>query len=207
MGADVTMPLSELDSLRDELKEAIHKAAELEQRQSKIRVEVRERVTLYSSEDMGFRTREIRPVFDWKLYPHEYLNMEDVVGPIRDEERSKVQSDLNEKGRRISDLKNKLNIMEAEHKETVRKLREEYEAKLRKLAEIKEESTKDTIIGNLRDQVQHLETTLKKVLAQGFWERIFKPIHISFACPSESDKEISDQHNQDLYWSRCVNRM
>ena len=179
MGADVTMPLSELDALRDELKAAIARAAELEQKQSKIRVDVRERIQTFRSERLGFDAREIRPSWDWKHYPHEYINMEDVVGPIRDEERQKVQAELHEKDNKITELKDRSHKRETEQRETITKLKEAYEARIKELTDMQTEITKDAIIGNLSNELELLRGRLTAITKQTFWQRLFKPIKLT----------------------------
>jgi len=175
MNADVTMPLSELDALRTKLEQEEYKVSVLETSQKMIKVEVRERVAAYKeSYDVRLGMNRIDPRKDWSIYPHTYINLEDVIGPIRSEESRKVQDQLNERDRQITDYRKKL----SEKDEAIKTLKTEYEHKLKLVTNMQKENTKDNIIGSLQKQVNDLNTQLSKIAKQNFWDRLFHPIPI-----------------------------
>jgi seryl-tRNA synthetase len=138
MNAEVTMPLSELDALRNERNELAKQVTELESKQKQV--------------------------------------MEDVIMPIQQEEKRKVQALLDNNGKRIAALESQLSVKDTEHKESVRTIIEGYERKIKLLMDQKEENTKDTIIGSLTSRVDELIARIKEYSTHPWYERIFTKI-------------------------------
>jgi hypothetical protein len=118
MNATVTMPLSEVDALRNDLQKAVDRIKELESTQKKIKVEMRERYTAFQTDPYR---RIAVPYNEWKEHPHQYINMEEVIEPIRQEERLKVDEDLRKKDITIRDLTDQYAKLEIKYSEEIKK--------------------------------------------------------------------------------------
>lgn len=129
MNAEVTMPLSEIDNLRDNLKNALSRIKELESTEKKIKIEIREGYHAFKTDYRG-SIPIVLPYTAIREHPHQYINMDDVIGVIRDEETAKVQNELHSKDKAIIDLRDQFNKLEIKSNENVKKLKEEYENKI-----------------------------------------------------------------------------
>jgi hypothetical protein len=176
--AMVTMPLSEVDAIRNLNQQLTERVNDLDAKQKMIKVEVRQMSTSFERSYLGGNTFGVVAVNKWQEHPHAYINMDEVIFPIREEEKAKLQSFIDERTRRVSELENERSIIATQHKEEIQKLKAEYEQKIKTLTKMEEENTKDTIIASLRNEVSRLTLLMKQVMEQGFWARIFKPINV-----------------------------
>lgn len=166
--AMVTLPLSEVDAIRNSEQRLAERVQDLESKQRMIKVEVKEQIQTYQDRyGVVPGTKRIIPIMDWQAHPHIYVNMDDVIAPIREEEKHKLQSFIDERTRRVSQLENQLNINKTEHKEVVRELKELYEQKLRLRAVSKLQGE------NLRNKLDEVSAELRKFKNMSFVDRIF----------------------------------
>ena len=112
MNATVTLPLSEIDALRNDFEKALKEKNDLEATQMKIRVEVHERISAYQSAYDGYGNRYMKPEDNWRVYPHYYINMDDVINPLRDELRLEMEKQLVSKDKALIDIRDQYNYLD-----------------------------------------------------------------------------------------------
>lgn len=157
MNATVTLPLSEIDALRNDLQKAVDRVKELESTQKKIKVEMYEQYTAFKTDPYH---KIAVPYSAWKEYPHQYINMEDVTTTIRNEERTMFEKALNSKDKALRDVRDQYNKLEIKSSEKIKQLTEQYELEIKKLKGEKVDKQKDTI---LNEQIQMIDTLEKEV--------------------------------------------
>lgn len=178
MNAQVTLPLSEIDTLRKERQDAIDQVASLMEKQMMVKVVAFERIHHYSA---GQRDRILSPLEEWNKYPHEYRNLEDVRIVIRQEESQKVQERISEAEKTNRDLHDKLRKKDEEIdriNEAWKKDLEEHKKFLQGKIDQSKEAERNEKLLKLEKELAAKDEMIKKIMGQGFWERIFNPIHI-----------------------------
>jgi hypothetical protein len=176
--AMVTMPLSEVDAIRNLNQQLTERVNDLDAKQKMIKVEIRQMATFFERSYLGGNTFGVVAVNKWQEHPHAYINMEDVIMPIREEEKTKLQSFIDERTRRVSELENERSVINTQHKDEISKIREEYDQKIRVLTKMEETNKKDAIVGNLTSEILRLTNLIKSLVSQSLWDRIFHPIHV-----------------------------
>lgn len=173
MNAEVTMPLSEIDNLRDNLKNALSRIKELESTEKKIKIEIREGYHAFKTDYRG-SIPIVVPYTAIREYPHQYVNMEDIINPIRDEERTKVQNEINSKDKTIKDLRDQYNKLEIKSNEKVKQLKEQYENEISVLKGKKIADEKDKTIQKLRSEKYEQSLFINEVESSFIGKILFK---------------------------------
>src|SRR5690606_6618133 len=174
MNATVTLPISELDNLRDSLKEKTERIKDLEKTQKQIRFIIVDSIV------------EHQPVYDnWSQVIKGYVsnnklvqsvfyeNLDDIIVPIRKEEEKRV----NEK---IRDLELAIEHSEKKHQKVINDLKEKYKNQLQEkddeitiLKGDKVKLKKEELIDKLEAEVKVLNAHIEKLSNRSFWQRVF----------------------------------
>lgn len=186
--AMVTLPLSEVDALRNKLEQAEYKVSQLEVSQMKIKVEMRERGVEIDSRyvQTNFGAGKFQEYFQklvWHDHPHTYINMDEVIKPIRDEEEAKVATYTRKLEQNFKELTEKFEKAKTGFKDEIKHLNEKH---LEALAIAKGETldqSKERVMSTILEKNRQLseecanqELQLLQMEHQGFFGRLFHPI-------------------------------
>lgn len=170
MNATVSLPLSEIDTLRDNLEASQARVKELEEKQKAVRIEISERVTTW--EPQGYLWRFV-PTSKIIRKPPEYINLDEIIKPLREEEQQKVVDNT----KRLEASIKSLEEQREKQKESHKKETEELLSSLDKLRE--QYKPIQAVENEMRVYKAVLEIANQKLFAiqnQGFWGRLFNPI-------------------------------
>lgn len=167
--ATVTMDLTEIDKLRDDLKEATRKVKELESTQMQVEVTT---ISLhnapnYYNKTIGEQYREISK---------KYISLDEVRSTIRKEEYSKVQETLKTKDSEHKNLKDFIEKARVETEKIILELKKEISVLKGEAEEsnhVKHIETLRKSNDQLLNEMQRLITEIKTLKNRNFWERLF----------------------------------
>ena len=145
MNATVTIPLSEIDTLRNDLAKAQQKVSELESTQKKIKIEIREAYTSFMPSPLR-NDRQFLPYTSYKEHPHQYINMDEVIDPIRQEEKLKVEENTRKLEKEVRDLFDKIQRTKDEYQKEIKDLKEFHQKEVAKLKGEQVDKGKDETI-------------------------------------------------------------
>lgn len=184
VAGEVKLPLAELDKLRAEAISAIKLAQDLEAKQKKIQIELWESKFVSITEELSITDRNGKAISGkfknftnnrqktHRLIEVDFVNMEDVVPAIIDQERMRVEQELQAKDEEITKevrsreaYQNELTITKAKYDNEVSKLRKEYnnlfieKGELEKQLLHKKETQEkyDTVISGFSDKYKELQ--------------------------------------------------
>lgn len=170
MNAEVTMPLSEIDNLRDNLKNALARIKELESTEKKIKVEIRELRLDYEIFPTGYTQSKVIKTPNWKEYPHQYINLDEVISTIRQEEQFKVDANTRKLEKTVRDLVDQHGKLEIKNSEKIKKLKEKYETEIKILKDQKVDRSKEEVIINNEKTINKLRT--QNYILDGFADQV-----------------------------------
>jgi len=134
MNATVTMPLSEIDALRNDHAASMARVKELESTQAKVRVEVREAYASHESVRLGGSQFYV-PRTEWRTLPHTYINLDEVIKAIREEEAVKVASNTRKLEKEIKTLREERIKDLEKHKTAIEEMQRELRAVRERVAQ------------------------------------------------------------------------
>lgn len=174
--AMVSVPLTEVDALRKRVEDAEYKASQLEAREKKIKVEIREQITNYGTkiDRWGFHTV---PVTSWREHPHTYINLDEVIKPIREEEELKVADNTRRLEKQVKDSADTIRQMNETHQEQIKKLKDDHVKEVNVLKGIQGEKTtlelRDATISALNKKLNDLSLENLRLRNRTFLQRVF----------------------------------
>lgn len=170
MNAEVTMPLSEIDNLRNNLKNALVRVKELESTEKKIKVEIRELCLGHETHPTGYMRSHTFETLKWKEYPHQYINLDEVISTIRQEEQFKVDANTRKLEETVRDLVDQHGKLEIKNSEKIKKLKEKYETEIKILKDQKVDRSKEEVIINNEKTINKLRT--QNYILNGFADQV-----------------------------------
>jgi len=166
MNATVSLPISELDNLRDIIKDLSSKCAEYQKNEKQIKLTLLNKTWSYEPfSDTWGRVKYVNK--DKTVESHQYINLEDVIDALKYEQEQLVSDKLYKLEAEIKSLKEKNSKQYSDFIDQSDILRKKYEEDLKKKeSEIKVlkgelvDLDKDTQIINLKDQLDSLTKQL-----------------------------------------------
>lgn len=179
--AMVTVPLSEVDALRTKLEQAEYKASQLETTQKKVKVEISERITSYRHESVrnpsGWPQMIMVPDSKIMIHQPQYINLDDVIKTIREEEKQKVQNETAELERRIERQAATIKEQDNKYTKDTEELKATYVRDLNEAKGIKAPISEDKkLIGVLSQKLAQAMLQISDMQRQSVWGKIFHPI-------------------------------
>jgi hypothetical protein len=181
MNATVTLPISELDNLRDTIKDLTSKCADYEKTSKQIKLTLIDKRYEFSPQDAGWN--RCMYVKDIKLVEsHQYINLEDVIDILKYEQEQLVVEKLSKLNYEIKTLKENHSKALLTHENNADILKKKYEEELKKkddaLKILKGELIdldKDKQIFNLNKQLEVLKATeveISHIYSMSFFQKL-----------------------------------
>jgi hypothetical protein len=178
--AMVTVPLSEVDALRTKLEQAEYKVSVLETTEKKVKVEIRQSIMSAEREYVGGGSYQFRPVNRWQDHPHTYINMDDVIKPIREEEEQKVIENTRRLEKQVKESAETMHQMRERHQVALEELKATYIKEINEAkgiqAPLSEAQELQKVNKVLTERLVQAYRELNHMKFQGFWSRLFHPI-------------------------------
>lgn len=168
--ATVTMDLTEIDKLRDDLKEATRRVKELESTQMQVELITQEIHPAYTQ----MYEREGKKII--KELNRKYISLDEVRSTIRKEEYSKVQETLKTKDSEHKNLKDFIEKARVETEKIILELKKEISVLKGEAEEsnhVKHIETLRKSNNQLLNEMQRLVTEIKTLKNRNLWERLF----------------------------------
>lgn len=200
MNATVTLPIGDLDTLRNNLKEAEEKVKFFEKNEKVVKLQIREHSFGQEIVHGSWHRNNYMPSYSKMVDKYlekepEYINFEDVKTELRKETESNVIQQIGELNRQIVDFKKKLEEketqylknfnefekinkekiekLEDEHYKNVERIQDEHEAQRTKLeTEIKILKGED-IDTEQEKKIKELTKQITELKGRSFLERLF----------------------------------
>lgn len=186
MNATVTLPIGDLDNLRNEKKELEEKVKFYEKHQKEVKLTVREHYfgQEYVGERLGYRLGYYQMVDRYIEKEPQYINFEDVRAELKKEEESKVIEKLGKLEREVVSLKSKIEEEKTKHSKLILELdkvkQEELKSYIDKAKEKEDalnleiKKLKGEIIDLDKDeQIEQLKNQISELKQKTFFQRLF----------------------------------
>ena len=179
MNATVTLPISELDTLRDTIKDLSAQCAEYQRKEKQIKlITVEKQTVLVDRYDIFSRTDRTVPVTK-EVEKVGYINMEAALEIIEKERVKELQEKIYKLEQSNSDLETSNHKQYKKHVEAINNLQETHKLELeKKETEIKilkgeaVDKDKDAQIAELSKQLSEVKTQLEKLNTMSFSESL-----------------------------------
>jgi len=174
MNATVTLPISELDNLRDTIKDLTSKCADYEKTSKQVKLTLIDKYYSVEPNDMGWS--RIQYVNKQKtVETHQYINLEDIIDVLKYEQEQKVIDklskleyeikSLNEKNsKQYNEFVDKVNTLRKEHEEEVKKKENEIKVLKGELVDLNKDQEIEKLNNQLNNQTKKINDLQSKVI-------------------------------------------
>jgi flagellar biosynthesis regulator FlaF len=169
MNATVTMPIKELDDLRNNLKTTLEELSTYKKNQKKIEVTTSDIYYTTGINYDNFGRSYYSEKKDKRVVSKEYINFEDIELEFKQKAEDKVSTTIKTLEKTISDLRIKENSIEKEYRDKVSSLTitfnnktDELTKEIQRLKDEKVDLTKDELILKLENEILLLKNPPKR---------------------------------------------